>query len=118
MRSGQSYGRDGSDNRFYYAEPTPGAQNGKGYEGITQLPAFSVTPGIYDNAVTVAITAVICITLVLTVFCAKFVGCILPLVSYRLGFDPAVMSSPFITTIVDAISLLIYFQMASMLLHI
>ena len=57
MRSGQSYGRDGSDNRFYYAEPTPGAQNGKGYEGITQLPAFSVTPGIYDNAVTVAITA-------------------------------------------------------------
>ena len=57
MRSGQSYGRHGSDNRFYYAEPTPGAQNGKGYEGITQLPAFSVTPGIYDNAVTVAITA-------------------------------------------------------------
>ena len=57
MRSGQSYGRDGSDNRFYYADPTPGAQNGKGYEGITQLPAFSVTPGIYDNAVTVAITA-------------------------------------------------------------
>ena len=57
MKSGQSYGRDGSDNRFYYAKPTPGAQNGKGYEGITQLPAFSVTPGIYDNAVTVAITA-------------------------------------------------------------
>ncbi len=57
MRSGQSYGRDGSDNRYYYADPTPGAQNGKGYEGITQLPAFSVTPGIYDNAVTVAITA-------------------------------------------------------------
>lgn len=57
MKSGQSYGRDGSDNRFYYAEPTPGAPNGKGYEGITQLPAFSVTPGIYDNAVTVAITA-------------------------------------------------------------
>ena len=57
MKSGQSYGRDGSDNRFYYAEPTPGAQNGKGYEGITQLPAFSVTPGIYDDAVTVAITA-------------------------------------------------------------
>lgn len=57
MKSGQSYGRDGSDNRFYYAEPTPGAQNGKGYEGITQLPAFSVTPGIYADTVTVAITA-------------------------------------------------------------
>lgn len=57
MKSGQSYGRDGSDNRYYYADPTPGAPNGKGYEGITQLPAFSVTPGIYDNAITVAITA-------------------------------------------------------------
>ena len=57
MKSGQSYGRDGSDNRFYYAEPTPGAQNGKGYEGITQIPAFSVTPGIYEGSVTVAITA-------------------------------------------------------------
>ena len=51
MKSGQSYGRDGSDNRFYYAEPTPGAQNGKGYEGITQLPAFSVTPGIYELSI-------------------------------------------------------------------
>ncbi|MCI8331382.1 MAG: magnesium transporter [Clostridiales bacterium] len=71
-----------------------------------------------NESITPVIAAVICITLVLTVFCAKFVGCILPLVSHKLGFDPAVMSSPFITTIVDAISLLIYFQTASALLHI
>lgn len=55
---------------------------------------------------------VICLTLVATVICAKVVGCSLPIVSKKLGFDPAVMSSPFITTIVDAISLIIYFQFA------
>ncbi|MDO5110475.1 MAG: magnesium transporter, partial [Erysipelotrichaceae bacterium] len=43
---------------------------------------------------------------------------ILPMVTARIGFDPAVMASPFITTIVDAISLLIYFQFAQMLLHL
>ena len=58
----------------------------------------------------------ICLTLVVTIFCAKLVGCTLPLFAYRLGFDPAVMASPFITTIVDAISLLVYFQFATRLL--
>ncbi|MCQ2500929.1 MAG: magnesium transporter [Lachnospiraceae bacterium] len=58
----------------------------------------------------------ICLTLLVTIFCAKFVGCTLPLIAYKLGFDPAVMASPFITTIVDAISLLVYFQFAVHLL--
>ena len=51
-------------------------------------------------------------------FAAKIVGCMLPLLAKKIGFDPAVMASPFITTIVDAISLLIYFQFASVILHI
>jgi magnesium transporter len=63
--------------------------------------------------VTVRVAAVICCTMVCTVLCAKLVGCTLPLLAKRIGFDPAVMASPFITTIVDAISLLIYFQFAS-----
>ncbi len=71
-----------------------------------------------NAAVTVTVALAVCVTLVLTVFCAKLVGCVLPLLSYRLGFDPAVMSSPFITTIVDAISLLIYFRAASIFLPI
>ena len=58
----------------------------------------------------------VCITLAITVLCAKLVGGTLPIVAERLGFDPAVMASPFITTIVDAIALLVYFQVASMLL--
>lgn len=62
------------------------------------------------------VAATVCLTLVVTIFCAKIVGCTLPLFAYKLGFDPAVMASPFITTCVDAISLLVYFQFASTLL--
>ena len=51
-----------------------------------------------------------------TVLVAKIVGCTLPMVAKRIGFDPAVMASPFITTIVDALSLLVYFGIANALL--
>ena len=74
---------------------------------------------LFHNAsVTVTVSAVICLTMVCTVLCAKLVGCTLPLLAKRVGFDPAVMASPFITTIVDAISLLIYFRIASALLYV
>ncbi len=61
---------------------------------------------------------VVCVTLLITVMCAKFVGCSLPLLAKKIGFDPAVMAGPFITTIVDAISLLVYFRVATLLLHL
>lgn len=64
------------------------------------------------------VSLVICLTLLLTVLIAKIVGCTLPILAKRMGFDPAVMASPFITTIVDAISLIIYFQIASVILGI
>lgn len=69
-----------------------------------------------NTGITVPVALVICLTLTLTVICAKVVGCLLPMLAKRLGFDPAVMASPFITTIVDALSLLIYFQLANLLL--
>ena len=56
------------------------------------------------------------VTMALTVLVAKVIGCTLPMVAKKLGFDPAVMASPFITTIVDAISLLVYFGIAKLLL--
>ena len=59
-----------------------------------------------------------CITLVLVVTFAKLVGCSLPLIAAKIGFDPAVMASPLITTIVDAISLSVYFALATNILHI
>jgi len=71
-----------------------------------------------NNDVTMTVAAVVCITLVFTVFIAKLVGCTLPLFAKKLGFDPAVMASPFITTIVDALSLMIYMNVATMLLGI
>ena len=73
---------------------------------------------IFHNPITFPVAAVICCTMVCTVLCAKVVGCALPLLAKKIGFDPAVMASPFITTIVDAISLLIYFQFATMILGI
>ncbi|MCR5703775.1 MAG: magnesium transporter [Eubacterium sp.] len=72
--------------------------------------------GLSGISVSVALT--ICLTLLITIACAKIVGCTLPLLAYKIGFDPAVMASPFITTIVDAISLLVYFKMASLILGI
>ena len=72
--------------------------------------------GNSDVSVTVAL--VVALTLWLTVMCAKLIGCSLPIVAKKLGFDPAVMASPFITTIVDAVSLLVYFGFAKMFLPI
>ena len=59
---------------------------------------------------------VVSLTLVATIVTAKLVGCILPVLAKRVGFDPAVMASPFITTIVDALSLIIYFDIATAIL--
>jgi len=56
------------------------------------------------------------ITLAITILSAKMIGSAMPLLAKKVGFDPAVMSSPFITTIVDAISLIIYFRIASTVL--
>ena len=66
-----------------------------------------------NSDVTYTIALIVSLTLLITIIVAKFVGCILPVLAKRIGFDPAVMASPFITTIVDALSLLIYFGIAT-----
>ena len=71
-----------------------------------------------NDDITVTVALVVCLTLIVTVFLAKSVGAVLPLTAKRLGFDPAVMSSPFLTTIVDALSLLVYFGIARILLGV
>ncbi len=73
---------------------------------------------MHNPEVTIAVAAVVSLTLVLTVICAKVVGCTLPLAAERIGIDPAVMAAPFITTVVDALSLLIYFAIATRILGI
>ena len=69
-----------------------------------------------NTDITTLTAFVVCFTMALTVLIAKMVGCTLPLAAKKVGFDPAVMASPFITTIVDALSLLVYFGIASVLL--
>ncbi len=74
---------------------------------------------VLGNAdITLAVAFVVCSTLILTVLCAKVIGCTLPMIAKKLGFDPAVMASPFITTIVDAVSLMVYFKIATAVLHL
>lgn len=68
------------------------------------------------DKVTTSVALVVCLTLIVTVIIAKIIGCSLPILAKKIGFDPAVMASPFITTIVDAISLIVYFQIATHLL--
>ena len=69
-----------------------------------------------NPSVTGRVGVVVCITMALTVLSAKIVGAVLPMLAKKLGLDPAVMASPFITTIVDALSLLVYFGVANYLL--
>lgn len=85
--------------------------------GVTLAAANFVKLMLLDRVAPI-VALVICCTLVVTVLCAKLVGATLPILAKRLGFDPAVMASPFITTIVDALSLLVYFQFATHLLGI
>lgn len=68
--------------------------------------------------VSLVVSMVVALTLCVTVIAAKLIGCVLPLLAKKMGFDPAVMASPFITTLVDAISLLVYFGIAKAFLPI
>ena len=85
--------------------------------GIT-LAAANFIKLLFLDRVGVQVATIVCLTLLITVLIAKLVGCSLPMFAKKIGFDPAVMASPFITTIVDAISLMVYFQIAATLLHL
>lgn len=82
------------------------------------LAACNLLKLMFLDKVGLTVSVVVCLTLVAAVVIAKMVGCTLPMAAKKLGFDPAVMASPFITTIVDALSLMIYFRIATALLHI
>lgn len=71
-----------------------------------------------NSGVTLTVALVVALTLWVTVFFAKLIGCSLPLIAKKIGLDPAVVASPFITTIVDAVSLLVYFGFAKLFLPI
>ena len=64
------------------------------------------------------VALVVCLTLIITVIISQMLGAFLPVVASKIGIDPAVMASPLITTIVDTTTLLVYFNIARVLLHI
>ena len=71
-----------------------------------------------NQDITLMVDLVVCLALCVTVIVAKIVGCLLPMAAKAMKLDPAVMASPFISTIVDALSLLVYFLFAKALLHV
>ena len=71
-----------------------------------------------NSELTISVAATICVTIVFIVFAAKAIGCTLPMIAEKIGFDPAVMANPLITTILDTLSLLIYFLVARLMLGI
>ncbi len=85
--------------------------------GITvSLVSFLKTYFVDNEGLMVSL--VISVTLIIAIMCAKVIGCALPMIAKKIKLDPAVMASPFITTIVDTLTLLVYFQIASMILKI
>lgn len=83
--------------------------------GVT-LAAVNFGRLLLMDHVTILVAGVVSLSMILTIILAKFIGCSLPILAKRIHLDPAVMANPFISTIVDAMSLLIYFQVAKLLL--
>ena len=73
---------------------------------------------LHNDAVTVSVAATVSLAIVFIVMFAKSVGSMLPLLAERIGVDPAVMANPLISTVTDAVSLLIYIYVAKLILHI
>ena len=80
--------------------------------GIT-LGIVTFAKVLFFDRLSLMVSAVVAITIFATLILAKLVGCTLPMLAKKVGFDPAVMASPFITTIVDVLSLLIYIAIAT-----
>ena len=73
---------------------------------------------LHNDSVTVAVAATVSVSIVFIVMFAKVVGSMLPIIAEKVGVDPAVMANPLISTVTDAVSLLIYINVAKLILHI
>lgn len=73
---------------------------------------------LHNDVITVAVAATVSLSILFIVMFAKVVGSTLPIVAEKLGVDPAVMANPLISTVTDAVSLLIYIYVAKLILHI
>ena len=100
--------------KVMYKELTVGLMAGLAVGAATFLKVVLIDRFLLGNPdVSVIVAIAVAVSLGLTIVFAKLIGAALPILAKRLGFDPAVMASPFITTLVDAASLLIYFFVAA-----
>lgn len=100
--------------RVVWKELRVGLVCGVTLAAVNFLKIWFVDRMLFNNdEITLIIDLAICLTLVVEIVFAKFIGCSLPMLAKKIGFDPAVMSSPFITTIVDAVSLLVFFGIST-----
>ncbi len=100
--------------RVVWKEIRVGLACGVSLAAVNFIKIWLVDKTLFKNPeITLLIDFAICLTLVVEIVFAKFIGCSLPMLAKKIGFDPAVMSSPFITTIVDAVALLLFFGISS-----
>jgi len=82
------------------------------------LAAVNFAKNMLIDKVGFLVSATVSLTLIFTVMVSKMVGGVLPLLAKKVNMDPAIMAGPLITTIVDALALMVYFSIATVLLHI
>ena len=100
--------------RVVWKEIRVGIYCGLSLAAVNFIKIWLVDKTLFKNdEITILVDLAICLTLVIEIVFAKVIGCSLPMLAKKIGFVPAVMSSPFITTIVDAISLLVFFGISS-----
>ena len=100
--------------RVVWKEIRVGIYCGLSLAAVNFIKIWLVDKTLFKNdEITILVDLAICLTLVIEIVFAKVIGCSLPMLAKKIGFGPAVMSSPFITTIVDAISLLVFFGISS-----
>jgi magnesium transporter len=100
--------------RVWYKELRVALLSGLTLGAVNFIKTMLIDFGCVFSSTNLLTAAIVSLTLVLIIPVANLIGASLPLLAKRLGFDPAVMASPFITTIVDAVSLLIFFSLAAL----
>ncbi len=105
--------------RVFWKELRVGILSGTVLGVVTFIKVVLIDKLLLGNpAITIEVAAVVALSLTVTIIAAKLIGATLPIFAKKIGLDPAVMASPLITTLVDALSLLIYFMVASATLPI
>jgi magnesium transporter len=105
--------------RVFFKELRVGVLSGLLLGAVTFAKVYLIDGLLMKNGeVDLTVSLAVALSLSFTILIAKLIGATLPLLAKKIGLDPAVMASPLITTLVDAVSLIVYFYVSSSILHI